>query len=688
MNYKISNKYIELEFSSEVHNLVCLLNKTTEDNYVKQKPTNSIFSLYVRDSKSDNKIKAFPNDNYNVVIEENEEYEKLRCVYNTLTMEDREIKVVVTIDILIEKDTDDIKFNINVENKEKDIEIIEVLYPHVRGVYLGEDWQDDILIYPQHAGEKISNPIYKLSTDEYQNFWRAYSYCNEEKIYEREINYCGLASMMWMYYYDDKNGLYISSNDKDFLVTGIYIESGGSSNPWMGFSFRKYVNIKNNVKWNSNDYIISVNCHDWHYGAKKYRGWIQPYLNIQEQPEYLKDQVVLNQCYNFKKDGKIYNRFENIPKMFDKGMEHDINHFFIASWNRGGFDSYYPEYHPDIELGSAMDLYKGCEYINLHNGFVTFYINCRIFDLKSDLYPTFGNRMAMKKLNKDVYTETYGTESFAVMCPSDKEWQKHIIDTAVWMIKSYNASGIYLDQLGSAEPFPCYDTSHSHSTSSDFNNGYRHMIKLIYDQIKEINADSFIMIENCGDIYGGYVWSNLTWNGPKYDECYNVYRYTFPEFTQVHMVNPVVNIEGDEQKSKFKKDVLRAFVLGAVYWLGLTYKFDDKKDLLDYILRILKLRKKANDFIKDAQYVDDIGIASHNKYLTSKWVLDNNDEIILIGNYLAEIGNIYVEVTKMPVKITRIGIELTEMSQDIIYDNNKITLSISNNEAEFFCIYY
>ncbi|GMQ62333.1 DUF6259 domain-containing protein [Vallitalea maricola] len=679
MIYKISNKYIELEFCSDIHNIVSLVNKSTKDDYIKVKPDNCIFSLYAKNELG-NKVRLYPNDAYRVNINKGEEYEKISCIYDSLFMEDKKIDTSVFVEILMERESDDIKFNISIDNREKDIEIIEVLYPHIRGVYLGEVPEDDILIYPHHAGEKIINPIYKLSTREYQDFWRAQSYYNEDKVYEREINYCGLASMMWMYYYDDKNGLYISSNDKDFLVTGIYTESGGQSAPWMGFSFRKYVNI-NNEQWKSNDYIISVNCNDWHYGARKYRSWIEPYLDIKKQPEYLKDQVVLNQCYNFKKEGKIYNRFENIPHMYEKGMEQGINHFFIAGWNRGGFDSYYPEFHPDMELGTSMDLYNGCEYINAHGGFATFYINCRIFDLKSQFYLTYGNKMAMKKLNGDVYTENYGTESFAVMCPSHNQWQKHIIDTAVWMVKSYNATGIYLDQLGSAEPFPCYDKAHSHDTSSEFNHGYRYMLSSIYDQIKGLNDDSFIMIENCGDIYGGYVWSNLTWNGPKYDECYNVFRYTFPEFAQVHMVNPVYNLQGEEQESKFKKDVLRAFVLGAVYWLGLTYKFNDKKEMLDYVLRVINLRKRANELIKNAQYMDDIGIISDNGYVTSKWVLDNNDIIVLVGNELQEEGSIWVELNNEPVKIIRIGIDLTESPVDVIYDNNKIRLPICDDEA-------
>ena len=31
--------------------------------------------------------------------------------------------------------------------------------PHIGGVYLGEDYADDAIIYPHHAGERTRNPV-------------------------------------------------------------------------------------------------------------------------------------------------------------------------------------------------------------------------------------------------------------------------------------------------------------------------------------------------------------------------------------------------------------------------------------------------------------------------------------------------------------------------------------------------
>lgn len=38
-------------------------------------------------------------------------------------------------------------------------DVVEVLMPHIGGVYLGEDYADDAIIYPHHAGERTRNPV-------------------------------------------------------------------------------------------------------------------------------------------------------------------------------------------------------------------------------------------------------------------------------------------------------------------------------------------------------------------------------------------------------------------------------------------------------------------------------------------------------------------------------------------------
>ena len=206
-----------------------------------------------------------------------------------------------------------------------------------------------------------------------------------------------------------------------------------------------------------------------------------------------------------------------------------------------------------------------------HGGFSTLYINARIFDVKSDFHKTVGEKMAVRNEKGEPYRETYGPEHFTVNCPSDTLWRDYLLDTAEFCVKAYGCDGIYLDQLASAEPFACYCAEHSHENIGEFNNGYVYVLRELLRRLRKHNPNAYIMTENCGDIYGSYTWGNLTWNGAEYDEYYNVFKYTFPEFVQVNMVNPRGwETEDRDQRLWFYRDMHRAVTLGSVLWMGIT----------------------------------------------------------------------------------------------------------------------
>lgn len=98
-----------------------------------------------------------------------------------------------------------------------------------------------------------------------------------------------------------------------------------------------------------------------------------------------------------------------------------------------------------------------------------------------------------------------------------------------------------------------------------------YVLRELLRRLRKHNPNAYIMTENCGDIYGSYTWGNLTWNGAEYDEYYNVFKYTFPEFVQVNMVNPRGwETEDRDQRLWFYRDMHRAVTLGSVLWMGIT----------------------------------------------------------------------------------------------------------------------
>ena len=551
------------------------------------------------------------------------------------------LRVEARVEVELTADSGESVWTLTLTNRDPGHDIVEVLFPYVRGLGLGERWDDDTLIYPHHAGEKTDNPVRQYASEKYRNFWRAESVLEPDGTFSREINYCGLASMTWMYLYDRQNGLYVGSHDERFPLTGLRIETGGPEHPWIGFGFRKHTVIREGETWSSGPSVIALNDRDWHWGAKRYRQWIDRHIDMPDNPAFLGREYVLNQCYNFKRGDHIANRFADIPAMFRNGQEqYGMNHMFIASWNRKGFDRDYPEFQPDMELGTPWELYEGVQAVNNGGGFVTFYINARIFDKDHDFFPALGAKWAIKDHNQSWMNEAYGPVEFTVSCPSHDEWQQYLIDMGRWMVRSYGATGIYLDQLGSADPYPCYDPNHSHGDIGEFNTGYLRVLRELLPEVRRLNPDGFLMIENCGDIYGSYVWGNLTWNGENYDEFYNLYKYTFPEYVQVNMVNPRRGLADEEQEMKLRWDIARAMLIGSVFWIGM-YRFEGEESarMRQFLERSLALRAELQPYVERGEYVDREGVRTLPEGLdVARWKLEGGNELYIVSNLAGLVG--------------------------------------------------
>ena len=606
-------------------------------------------------------------------------------------------------------------WRIGVENNSEDLTVVEVVFPLVRGIRLGRDHADNVLVFPHHAGERIVDPAHTIASDRYRQFWRAGTVRGPDGIYSREINYCGLASMTWMDLYGRAPdggffGLYMASHDPSFVLTGVRSESGGPDIPWCGLGFRKHVPVSPGERWESAPFIIAVHDGDWHWGALQYRGWILNHISLPEVPSDLAMESAIGPRYDFKQNQTVCHRYAEIPEMYEQARAEGITHFFVSGWNRKGFDTDYPEFVPDMELGSSWDLARVCEYVRGHGGFSTFYINVRLFDLESDFFPALGRRWAIRNHDGAMFHETYGPRTFAAICPDCDEWRKWVADTAGWMVKAFGARGIYLDQLGSAGPFPCYEPGHAHSERShvhhgQYNHGYLKMIREARHRIRALDPSSFLMIENCGDIYSQYLYANLTWNGALYDEFFNMYKYTFPEFIQVNMVNPRRISDRAERAAWFYKDIARAFVLGSVFWAELGDRFcEEDAHLLAYFRDSLRLRKQAAPYIARGIYQDDMGIAfaagdgspsAPAAITASRWILPHGGVLVLMSNP-EQLSDAAIRIdgpgqggwaggADMDVTVGKLCAE-PAVFPTAAEDDSRVTLRIPESELSFFAI--
>lgn len=618
---ELTTQNLKIVFDGQYNNFTEIRNLATGENYIKCLPNEPLIELFTLQGQE--KRKASPE-----TPEISQTQDGLLLHYEKFS------NLSIKMDVSLRAERDRIYICAELKN-ESDTDIVEIRMPCLSGLYLGGTTGQDNLIYPHHAGEKTADPVKNYGVNR-KTFWRAGSVPCED-FYRREINYCGLASMSWMYYYNQENGLYIGSHDPRFPVTGVIADtSGNPERPWMGFSFRKHHRIKPGQNYHTGEYVIAVTEQDWHYGAQIYRHYIEPYLDFDHTPQFLKKEYALNQCYNFKRTGHIEHTFRDIPDMYEAGAQWGVRHMFIASWNRTGFDSFYPEYYPDMELGTAMELNRNLQYVRDRGGFSTMYINARIFDVKSDFHSSVGMKMALRNEKGEPYYEEYGPERFTVNCPSDQLWRDYLIDTAEFCMKAYGCDGIYLDQLASAEPFACYAPDHSHEDIGDFNNGYLYILRELLGRLRKINPNAYLMTENCGDIYGSYTWGNLTWNGAYYDEYYNVFRYTFPEFVQVNMVNPRSwEDDPDKKQEWYHKDMHRAITLGNIMWIGITTRMGTPDSpIARFARQELSFRKNLVPLLDGAEFLDDAWLSSlrNDNCKVTCWHLADGNGMILAAN--------------------------------------------------------
>lgn len=563
-----------------------------------------------------------------------------RLVFDTLLSPDGPLRIGVTLSAACGED--ELRLSLRVTNEEPAWQVVETVFL-ASGLTFGTD-EGTALLYPHHAGEKIVNPVRTLRSERYQHFWRAYTRQVDGE-WVRECNYCGLCSMSWMYLQGRGAGLYVGSHDARFPVTGLMVKTGDGREPYLSCGFRVHKRIRCGESWESGAFVLALTGKDWHDGAHRYRRWITPLLNIQENPAFLRQQAALNQCYNFKRVGEIQHRFEDIPAMWEAGNRHGINHMFIASWNRTGFDSYYPEYYPDMELGTALDFRRGIDDLNERGGFATLYVNARISDMSSDYHTRFLSRMQIENEKGEAYTETYEPHTFTLNCPSDEMWQHMLVDTCDFAAQAYHLKGIYLDQLGSAEPFACYHEGHTHQDIGEFNQGYLKVLDELLRRMRSRDPEAYLMTENCGDIYGAYTWGNLTWNGADYDEYYNLFRYTFPEYVQVNMCNDR-SWEGDpaRRERSFYADVERCVLMGNILWIGITSRYQGHPELdahFSYLMEAVAFRQKIAAQVSGGVYLDDEWVLRMDETLHASCFRVAEDEaLLLVGDSALQGGEV------------------------------------------------
>ena len=470
---------------------------------------------------------------------------------------------------------------------ETDWEVETVAFPAIDGMWLGETWEDDVLVFPRHSGWQVVNPVQKLAAAPQRITWKWQEYTYTRQLneatgvlddrgaYVYKMQYSGPASMMWMDLYDpnEKTGLYITCRTSGEHMMGLRAESFGETNPGMGMAILHETCLEKGT-WESEECVFAFHEGDWHWAADDYRTWFQSVhapVPQNHRPQWFMESAGLMAHYDFQyQGGGIVHKYKDIPHLYDLAKEMGFNHLLLSGWNRDGFDFGFPHYEVNPNLGTEQELKDALADVRARGGHTAFYINSRLCNV--DFEDEHENLEKYAVVNRDGtrFQEKYGAANvtFASMC-INSEWKKRLADTVRYLTKEIGADSMYLDQLAMARSVKCYNPEHEHGpVHNSWNAGYIDLIRRMREEYPE--EGMALIYEGCNDMFGPGASAQLvtTFGGPLIGSLPEVYRYTFPDQVLTDMMNPRRNSamrpEHTARRSTFY--LYRAFVCGMYFW--------------------------------------------------------------------------------------------------------------------------
>ena len=467
-------------------------------------------------------------------------------------------------------------------------EIQSCKFPQLNGLWLGEDWKENTLIFPRVAGLKMDDPTGTLAQPPIRMTWKWQEYLHnyflgsqpaakdDRGLYVLSANHTGGCSMLWMDLYskEENTGIYITCRNRDLRQKAISACALGPYNPGVGLGIDHFPCLINGI-WESQECVLAFHEGDWHWAADEYRTARQenpnPVCENNPVPEWFKKSPGLVAHYDFMyQGGKIVHTFADLPALYEKAKSQGYNHLLVAGWNDHGFDDGFPLYRPSSELGTEEELKKAIADIKADGGHICFYLNSRLCNVG---YPQNKERVEKScAMNRDgsLKIENYGAKGvdFATLCMSEPSWRKQLVEDITYLVKEIGIDSVYLDQLAMATSVLCYHPNHQDHAGDPaaWNQGYEKLL----EELRNAVPDCPILYEGCCDVFGSGVAAQLisTVRRPAVGALAEVYKYTFPEQILTDMLNPrrysAMRAEHMARKSVWL--LYKSFVLGTYFW--------------------------------------------------------------------------------------------------------------------------
>ena len=301
--------------------------------------------------------------------------------------------------------------------------------------------------------------------------------------------------------------------------------------------------------------------------------------------------------------GAIYNRFEDLVRIYKEGAKYGINMILLFAWWEEGMDNGYPNYQPSDELGGVDALKKAIKEIEELGGRVILYSNGHIIDKATEYYKTEGYRYTMKDIEGNDYEEKYqfsnsgtllkiGHKTFATGCFGTKEWAGKVEELELRQL-SLDAKGTFFDQLGCAFKL-CFDTTHSHGNRIDEDPSLR--LQTVKKLRTNLGDDEWFGTEWVGDRISPEMdfthgYGNSIEFAP--DAYPYMFRYTFPECT---VSNRLIHDEKEGWEKHLNYACVHGMIFDVALWRCRIRSIDDLPNYGKKVGELIALRKQYLDY--------------------------------------------------------------------------------------------
>lgn len=267
--------------------------------------------------------------------------------------------------------------------------------------------------------------------------------------------------------------------------------------------------------------LMKVYKGDWKATARDFADWSEIAYKPVSAPQWVRELDAVNGIH-FKKAGPgvaadhggqwVLDSFRNIPEAHI-GNPAGLTEY--AFWCRGSM--LYGK-HTDgdnmirEDMGGAEAMREGIASVHKLGLRASLYIEGYIVAQKSELAKE-GKAQRWQVINADGGTvgspHDYTVQGFYMMCPGCVEWQDHLANVAIRVMKETGADGIRLDSLGFSYR-NCYNPAHQHESPYDFNQWMKQLLSKVEKAVHSVNPDAIFWTEGPVDFYSSYSQTALT----------------------------------------------------------------------------------------------------------------------------------------------------------------------------------